>query len=109
MDKRTQLEDGLLVDETHHISHVVRGSTVERLTVDQDRAGSNPVAPPITVTWEPFTEPFRLRSYQLDALRHLRGRSVSSPSVAQVVERRPEVPGVAGSTPARGTGRKLKR
>ncbi len=106
----TYLEGGIIVDESHH-THVVRGSVVERLIVTQEVAGSNPVAPPITVfrsEGERFTEPLRLRSYQIDVLRQLRGRSVFCPSVAQLVERRREEPGVAGSIPARGTERKLK-
>ncbi len=106
----THLEGGIIVDESHH-THVVRGSVVERLIVAQEAAGSNPVAPPITVfrsAGEQFTEPLRLRSYQIDALRQLRGQSVFCPSVAQLVERRPEKSGVAGSIPARGTARKLK-
>lgn len=107
MDTLTQLEDGILIDESHHISHVVWGSAVERLTVNQEVAGSNPVTPPINVTWEPFTEPFRLRSYQIDVLCQLQGRSVSSPLVAQRVERRSEEPRVDGSSPSQGA--KLKR
>ncbi len=107
----TQLTDleGVIVDESHHV-YVVRGSVVEHLVVAQEVAGSNPVAPPTIAfrsTGERFTEPLRLRSYQIDALRQLRGLPVFCPSVAQMEERRTEVPGVAGSIPARGT-RKLK-
>lgn len=108
----TYLEGGIvIVDESHHISYGAWSSAVERLVVAQDDAGSNPVTPPITAfrfTGERFTEPLRLRSYQIDALRQLRGRPVFCPSVAQLVERRPEEPGVAGSIPARGTAPKLK-
>jgi hypothetical protein len=106
----TDLEGGVIIDESHHIPYVVWSSAVERLVVAQDVAGSNPVTPPITAfrfTGERFTEPLRLRSYQIDALRQLRGLSGIRPVVAQLVERRPEEPGVAGSIPARGTKLKL--
>ena len=100
----TYLDDGVLADDSHH-TYVVRGSAVERLIVAQEDAGSNPVAPPMTAyrfTGERFTEPLRLRSYQIEALRSLRGHRLC-PSVAQLVERRIEVPGVTGSIPVRGT------
>ena len=132
----TDLEGGVVIDESHHIPYVVWSSAVERLVVAQDVAGSNPVTPPITAfrftgerlvvaqdvagsnpvtppitafrfTGERFTEPLRLRGYQIDVLRQLRGLSGIRPVVAQLVERRPEEPGVAGSTPARGTKLKL--
>lgn len=102
----TELE-GVVIDESHHIPYVVWSSAVERLVVAQDVAGSNPVTPP-TSPGERFTAPLRLRSYQIDALRQLRGRPVFRPVVAQLVERRPEESGVAGSIPARGTTLKLK-
>lgn len=98
-------------DESHHTTHVVWSSAVERLTMDQMGGGSNPLTPPMQAfrfTGEIFTEPLRLRGYQHAALRSLQGQRGFFPSVAQVVERRIEVPSVAGSTPARGTG-KLKR
>lgn len=102
--------EGVVIDESHHISSVVWSSAVEHLAVNQDDAGSNPVTPPTTSapSVERFTGPLRLRSYQIDALRQLRGRPLFRPAVAQMVERRPEELGVAGSIPARGTALKLK-
>lgn len=95
-------------DEAHHIPYGVWSSTVERLTVNQVRAGSNPVTPPTRMI---------LRPYQLEALESFRQPmrphegahrlTLLSPVVAQSVERRSEAPGVAGSIPARGT--RLKR
>ena len=94
-------------DEAPHATYVVRSSVVEHPIVTRDDAGSNPVAQPITAfrfTGERFTEPMRLRSYQIDALRQLHGLSgIHLPSVAQLVERRLEAPRVAGSSPALGT------
>lgn len=78
----TELEDGILIDESHHTRYVVWGSAVERLIVAQEVAGSNPVTPPITAyrfMGERFTEPLRLRSYQLEVLRELRGQPLLIP------------------------------
>lgn len=105
----TDLERGNDIDESHH-TYVVRGSAVERLVVAQESAGSTPVAPPIQFL--PFQRR-ALESFRQPAgvsLRFARGLTAwsSSPSVAQMVEQRPEEPSVAGSIPARGTAFKLK-
>lgn len=42
----THIEEGVVIDESHHIPYGVWSSVAERLTVDQVRAGSNPVNPP---------------------------------------------------------------
>lgn len=91
-------------DEAHH-THVVWSSAVERPTVDRMAGGSNPLTPP---TESPrlaeevfaFTQPPR---------SGVAGGYGNFPSVAQMVERLTEDQRVAGSIPARGTDKKLKR
>lgn len=111
MNTIRQLEEGILVDESHHISHVVWSSVVERSVVAREVAGANPVTPP----------KFKLLDFQRAALRaalegfrspaFLRGsgRTVGSPLVAQLVERRPEESRVDGSSPSQGAGKRKTR
>lgn len=97
------LELHIDADEAHH-AYVVRSSAVEHLIVAQEDAGSNPVAPPeIDFSVDCYVgERFSLPTSHVGV-----GRVEHSPSVAQLVERQIEALRVAGSTPARGTG-KLK-
>jgi hypothetical protein len=108
MDMQLTQNEGIVIDESHHIPHGVWSSVAERLTVNQVRAGSNPVTPPRRI---------RLRSCQLEALEsftQLAGgssaseRHYGSPVVAQLVERQAEDLRVTGSIPVRGTKRKPK-